>query len=91
MIATGMPGCMPQSDHDLGPEGGVNGGEIVAAGTPEAVAANPRSFTGAYLKDTLAKAPRSAASPARPERRRGARKRAVAESEVEEPDLLAAK
>ncbi len=40
---------------DLGPEGGVKGGEIVAEGTPEAVAANPRSFTGHYLKDTLAK------------------------------------
>jgi excinuclease ABC subunit A len=41
---------------DLGPEGGVKGGEIVAEGTPEAVAANPRSFTGHYLKDVLAKA-----------------------------------
>ncbi len=43
---------------DLGPEGGVKGGEIVAEGTPEEVAANPRSYTGHYLKDTLAKAPR---------------------------------
>jgi excinuclease ABC subunit A len=41
---------------DLGPEGGVRGGEIVAEGTPEQVAANPRSFTGAYLKPMLAKA-----------------------------------
>jgi excinuclease UvrABC ATPase subunit len=38
---------------DLGPEGGVRGGEIVAEGTPEAVAANPRSFTGEYLKPML--------------------------------------
>ena len=38
---------------DLGPEGGVRGGEIVAEGTPEAVAANPRSFTGHYLKPLL--------------------------------------
>jgi excinuclease ABC subunit A len=41
---------------DLGPEGGVRGGEIVAEGTPETVAASPRSFTGAYLKQMLAKA-----------------------------------
>ncbi|ASJ91609.1 excinuclease ABC subunit UvrA [Porphyrobacter sp. CACIAM 03H1] len=38
---------------DLGPEGGVRGGEIVAVGTPEAVAEEPRSFTGAYLKPLL--------------------------------------
>ncbi len=34
---------------DLGPEGGVEGGELVAAGTPEEVAANARSYTGRYL------------------------------------------
>ncbi len=39
---------------DLGPEGGVRGGEVVAEGTPEEVAANPRSFTGGYLKGMLA-------------------------------------
>jgi excinuclease ABC subunit A len=44
---------------DLGPGGGVNGGEIVAEGTPEAVANEPRSFTGQYLKPTLAKSPTS--------------------------------
>ncbi|PZQ60540.1 MAG: excinuclease ABC subunit A [Sphingomonas taxi] len=38
---------------DLGPEGGVKGGEIVAEGTPEAVAAEPRSFTGRYLAPLL--------------------------------------
>ena len=38
---------------DLGPEGGVRGGEIVAEGTPETVAADPRSFTGHYLKSLL--------------------------------------
>ena len=43
------------ADHiiDLGPEGGVGGGTIVAAGTPEEVAANPASFTGRYLKKML--------------------------------------
>ncbi len=35
---------------DLGPEGGSGGGRIVAAGTPEAVAANPASVTGRYLE-----------------------------------------
>ena len=38
---------------DLGPEGGVRGGEIVAEGTPETVAANARSFTGQYLAGLL--------------------------------------
>jgi len=35
---------------DLGPEGGDLGGELVATGTPEEIAANSRSITGAYLK-----------------------------------------
>ncbi|MCW3848653.1 excinuclease ABC subunit UvrA [Sphingomonas sp. LB-2] len=38
---------------DLGPEGGVKGGEIVAEGTPEDVAKAPRSFTGRYLAPLL--------------------------------------
>ncbi len=38
---------------DLGPEGGDRGGEVVAAGTPEEVAANPRSFTGRFLRRAL--------------------------------------
>jgi len=38
---------------DLGPEGGDGGGEIVASGTPEDVAKNPRSYTGQYLKPLL--------------------------------------
>ena len=35
---------------DLGPEGGNFGGEVVACGTPQEVAKNPKSFTGQYLK-----------------------------------------
>ncbi|MGR3309782.1 MAG: excinuclease ABC subunit UvrA [Candidatus Brocadiales bacterium] len=38
---------------DLGPEGGEDGGEVVAAGTPEEVAAEERSYTGKYLKQVL--------------------------------------
>ncbi len=43
------------ADHiiDLGPEGGDGGGEIVACGTPEEVARNPRSFTGRFLRRVL--------------------------------------
>ena len=43
------------ADHiiDLGPEGGVGGGTIVATGTPEEVAAVPESYTGQYLKEKL--------------------------------------
>jgi len=39
---------------DLGPEGGDKGGELVACGTPEEVAATKRSYTGKYLKTVLA-------------------------------------
>ena len=39
---------------DLGPEGGSGGGEIIATGTPEAVADNPDSHTGRFLKTLLA-------------------------------------
>jgi excinuclease ABC subunit A len=38
---------------DFGPEGGDGGGEIVATGSPEQVAANPRSWTGRYLHELL--------------------------------------
>ncbi|KPF64513.1 excinuclease ABC subunit UvrA [Porphyrobacter sp. AAP60] len=38
---------------DLGPEGGVRGGEVVAVGTPEQVAQVERSFTGGYLRGML--------------------------------------
>ena len=40
---------------DLGPEGGDGGGQIIAEGTPEQVAANKNSFTGAFLKPHLKK------------------------------------
>jgi excinuclease ABC subunit A len=66
---------------DLGPEGGDKGGEIVAEGTPEQVAKEPRSYTGHYLAPLLtnpAHVERSrdiARSPLRPS---GARLRASA-------------
>ncbi|WP_421410529.1 excinuclease ABC subunit UvrA [Streptococcus suis] len=43
------------ADHiiDMGPEGGIGGGTVVATGTPEEVAQNPSSFTGQYLKTKL--------------------------------------
>ena len=42
---------------DLGPEGGDSGGEIVAAGPPEAIVKEKRSYTGAFLKPVLARRP----------------------------------
>ncbi|HVY18888.1 MAG TPA: excinuclease ABC subunit A, partial [Bauldia sp.] len=45
---------------DLGPEGGDGGGEVIATGTPEQVAKEKRSYTGAFLKPVLARARASA-------------------------------
>ncbi len=43
------------ADHviDLGPEGGHAGGEVVATGTPEIIAASKKSHTGRFLKSRL--------------------------------------
>ena len=38
---------------DIGPEGGLNGGTVIAEGTPEEVAKNPDSYTGYYVKKML--------------------------------------
>ncbi|MFA6675430.1 MAG: excinuclease ABC subunit UvrA [Bacilli bacterium] len=40
---------------DLGPDGGDQGGSIIATGTPEKVSENPKSYTGQYLKNVLKK------------------------------------
>jgi excinuclease ABC subunit A len=55
---------------DLGPEGGEAGGEIVATGTPEEVAAVKGSYTGRFLAELV--------EPAKPKRRRSSRREAVA-------------
>jgi excinuclease ABC subunit A len=54
------------SDHiiDLGPEGGDQGGMVVATGTPEEVAANPDSHTGRFLAEVLGSLPLIAAGSA---------------------------
>jgi excinuclease ABC subunit A len=57
---------------DLGPEGGEGGGRIIATGTPEAVAAQPSSYTGRYLKGALERGRK----PQAPARRAAQRKRA---------------
>ena len=49
---------------DLGPEGGEGGGEIVATGSPEDIAASQTSWTGKYLRPLLAQERRSAAASA---------------------------
>lgn len=43
------------ADHiiDIGPEGGSEGGQLIAQGTPEEVAANPKSYTGQFLRQIL--------------------------------------
>ena len=43
---------------DLGPEGGDGGGELVAAGRPEDIVKEPRSYTGQYLKELLERRPK---------------------------------
>jgi len=42
---------------DMGPEGGDGGGEVVGVGTPEDIAANPRSHTGQFLKEVMGRRP----------------------------------
>jgi excinuclease ABC subunit A len=56
---------------DLGPEGGNGGGHIVAAGTPEEIAAHPASHTGRYLRGALER------MEARKQVRNGTRKKAA--------------
>jgi excinuclease ABC subunit A len=43
------------ADHvvDLGPEGGEGGGEVIATGTPEQIAAQPGSYTGEFLAELV--------------------------------------
>jgi excinuclease ABC subunit A len=53
---------------DMGPEGGEEGGEVVAAGTPEDVAGTPGSYTGAFLLE-------AGVEPAAPTARRGRRRK----------------
>jgi excinuclease ABC subunit A len=53
---------------DLGPEGGSEGGRVVAMGTPEQVAAEPASYTGRFLRRVLDGPDRPTPAP----RRRGA-------------------
>ena len=50
---------------DLGPEGGHRGGQIIATGTPEQVAANPASHTGRFLAPLLERAAAPAPTPRR--------------------------
>jgi excinuclease ABC subunit A len=38
---------------DMGPEGGANGGNVIAKGTPEEVSKNPASYTGKFLHAEL--------------------------------------
>lgn len=47
---------------DMGPEGGREGGYIVAAGTPEAIIKNKQSVTGEYLRNYLSKIPKKKSS-----------------------------
>ena len=48
-----------QADHvvDLGPEGGIRGGTVVATGTPEHIATVKKSWTGKYLREMMDRAP----------------------------------
>jgi len=60
---------------DLGPEGGDEGGRLIAAGTPEQVGAKPDSHTGQFLARVLGEVP---PEPRRPVRRAAPRKRTAA-------------
>jgi excinuclease ABC subunit A len=45
---------------DLGPEGGIRGGTVIATGTPSDIAASTDSYTGQFLKTALEKKPKTA-------------------------------
>jgi excinuclease ABC subunit A len=74
---------------DLGPGGGVNGGQIIAEGPPEKVVEEPISATGQYLKPLLERASvKPVVVESAPKRPKRSRKMLVDE---DEPDLIAAK
>jgi len=74
---------------DLGPGGGVNGGRVTVEGTPETIAAEPKSFTGQYLKPMLERASvKPKVVETKPKKLPRSRKVTV---EEDEPDLIAAK
>ena len=50
---------------DMGPEGGEEGGTLMAAGTPEEVAAVPESYTGHFLRGLLKPKPKPKRAPRR--------------------------
>ena len=62
---------------DLGPEGGDEGGQVIATGTPEEVAAEPRSHTGQFLAAIL---------PVRAKRGRAAASRNGGKTSADKPD-----
>jgi len=63
---------------DMGPEGGEEGGMVIAAGTPEEVAAEPASHTGEFLAEILAAPPTRAVKKPRTAKGRGGGRRAKA-------------
>jgi excinuclease ABC subunit A len=66
------------ADHiiDLGPEGGEAGGQVVASGTPEDVAASKGSHTGSFLRKVLSRGKKTVARKPTPRRRATGRARA---------------
>ncbi len=75
---------------DIGPEGGKNGGLVIAEGTPEEVAADPASFTGTFLRDLVKPAaPPALAAEASPKATGSKSKKKVASSRAEKPRTVA--
>jgi excinuclease ABC subunit A len=72
---------------DLGPEGGDRGGEIIATGTPEELAANDASHTGRWLKTVL----KTSTSPDRPKRRLRTGKASTTAASADRPSPPAGK
>lgn len=75
---------------DMGPEGGIHGGRIIAQGTPEEVAKTKGSFTGEYLKEELARAPRALAEEAapKPKRKKATKKDSAKKAEETTPPTV---
>jgi len=67
-----------EAQRDLGPEGGEEGGRVIATGTPEQVALVPESYTGRFLAEIVPVAAKAGRDGRKPTQRPAPRRRTAA-------------